>query len=57
VIAGADDHLISVSQTSAIADAIPGARLVVVSGAAHLPTLEAPSVVTDAIRTLLAGIA
>jgi 3-oxoadipate enol-lactonase len=57
VIAGADDHLISVSQTSAIADAIPGARLVVVPGAAHLPTLEAPSVVTDAIRTLLAGIA
>ena len=56
VIAGADDHLISVSQTSAVADAIPGARLVVVPGAAHLPTLEAPSVVTEAIRALLAGL-
>ena len=56
VIAGADDHLIPVTQTSAIADAIPGARLVVVPGAAHLPTLEAPSIVTDALRTLLAGL-
>jgi 3-oxoadipate enol-lactonase len=56
VIAGAEDQLIPVSETSAIADAIPGARLVVVPGAAHLPTLEAPSVVTDAIRTLLAGV-
>ncbi len=53
VIAGGDDQLIPVSQTSAMAAAIPGARLVVAPGAAHLPTLETPSIVTDALRSFL----
>jgi YbgC/YbaW family acyl-CoA thioester hydrolase len=53
VIAGGDDQLIPVSQTSAMAAAIPGARLVVAPGAAHLPTLETPSIVTDAMRAFL----
>ena len=39
-----------VSEMSAMAAAIPGARLVVAPGAGHLPTLETPSVVTDALR-------
>jgi 3-oxoadipate enol-lactonase len=53
VIAGGDDQLIPVAQTSAMAAAIPGARLVVAPGAAHLPTLETPSIVTDALRSFL----
>jgi YbgC/YbaW family acyl-CoA thioester hydrolase len=56
VIAGADDQLVTVSQTSAMAAAIPGARLVVAPGAAHLPSLEAPGIVTDSLRTLLSTV-
>jgi YbgC/YbaW family acyl-CoA thioester hydrolase len=56
VIAGADDQLVTVSQTSAMAAAIPGARLVVAPGAAHLPSLEAPGIVTDALRTFLSTV-
>jgi 3-oxoadipate enol-lactonase len=54
VIAGGSDRLLPVSEMSALAAAIPGARLVVAPGAGHLPTLEAPSVVTDALREFLA---
>jgi len=54
VIAGGNDPLVPVSEQSAMAAVIPGARLVVAPGAGHLPTLEAPSVVTDALRTFLA---
>jgi 3-oxoadipate enol-lactonase len=56
VIAGGDDQLIPASQTSAMAAAIPGARLVVAPGAAHLPTLETPSIVTDALRAFLGAL-
>jgi 3-oxoadipate enol-lactonase len=54
VIAGGSDQLMPVSEMSAMAAAIPGARLAVAPGAGHLPTLETPSVVTDALRTFLA---
>jgi YbgC/YbaW family acyl-CoA thioester hydrolase len=54
VIAGGSDQLMPVSEMSAMAAAIPGARLVVAPGAGHLPTLETPSIVTDALRTFLA---
>jgi 3-oxoadipate enol-lactonase len=53
VIAGGSDQLMPVSEMSAMAAAVPGARLVVAPGAGHLPTLETPSVVTDALRTFL----
>jgi pimeloyl-ACP methyl ester carboxylesterase len=39
-----------------MAAAIPGARLVVAPGAGHLPSLEAPAIVTDSLRTFLAGV-
>jgi 3-oxoadipate enol-lactonase len=55
VIAGGSDQLMPVSEMSAMAAAIPGARLVVAPGAGHLPTLETPSVVTDALRAFLAN--
>ena len=35
---------------------IPGASLVVISGAAHLPSLEMPEIVTDAIRRFVGTI-
>jgi 3-oxoadipate enol-lactonase len=54
VIAGGSDQLMPVSEMSAMAAAIPGARLVVAPGAGHLPTLETPSIVTDALQTFLA---
>jgi len=56
VIAGADDQIVTVSQVSAMAAAIPGARLVVAPGAGHLPSLEAPAIVTDSLRTFLVGV-
>lgn len=56
VVAGADDQLVTVSQTSAMAAAIPGARLVIAPGAAHLPSLETPGIVTDALRTFLSAV-
>ena len=56
VIAGAEDQLVTVSQASAMAAAIPGARLVVAPGAGHLPSLEAPAIVTESLRTFLAGV-
>ncbi len=56
VIAGTDDQLVTVSQVSAMAAAIPGARLVVAPGAGHLPSLEAPAIVTASLRTFLAGV-
>lgn len=42
VVAGAEDRLIPADQAVSLAAAVPGARLEVVSGAGHLPPLEAP---------------
>ena len=53
---GAEDRLTPPARASAMASAIPEARLIVVAGAAHLPTLEQPTVVTDAIRAFLGGL-
>jgi len=57
VMVGSEDRMTPPARASAMASAIPDARLIVVSGAAHLPTLEQPSVVTDALRAFLAGLA
>jgi 3-oxoadipate enol-lactonase len=57
VMVGAEDRMTPPARASAMASAIPDARLIVVSGAGHLPTLEQPSVVTDALRAFLAGLA
>jgi 3-oxoadipate enol-lactonase len=50
VIAGADDAATPVGHAELLAQRIPGAELVVVSGAAHLANLERPEAVTHAIR-------
>ena len=49
VVVGADDDETPPSYAQAIADLIPGARLVVIPGAGHLLNLEAPEALNAAI--------
>lgn len=53
VIVGELDPSTPVAAAEALRDAIPGARLVVIPGALHVPGLEAPDAVTGAIRAFL----
>ncbi|KGI67368.1 3-oxoadipate enol-lactonase [Mycolicibacterium rufum] len=48
-IAGADDPATPPARLAEIADAIPGARLLVVDDAAHLANVEQPGVITPAL--------
>ena len=57
VMVGSEDRMTPPARASAMASAIPDARLIVISSAGHLPTLEQPSVVTDGLRAFLAGLA
>jgi len=54
VIVGSEDQLTPPPLAREMADAIPGARLVVVEGAGHLSTLEAPEATTAALAEWLA---
>jgi pimeloyl-ACP methyl ester carboxylesterase len=54
VVVGADDAFTPVDDARAIADGIPGAELVVVDGAAHMPNLEQPAAFDAALTHLLA---
>ncbi len=56
VIVGDEDGLTPPAQARAMADAIPGASLVVIRSAGHLPMLERPVETTDAIQAFLAGL-
>jgi len=49
VVAGAEDPAATVDQAEEIRDSIPGARLVVIEGAAHLANIEQPEGVTREI--------
>lgn len=49
VLCGAEDGLTPVKRHSFMADLIPYARLCVIDGAGHLPTLEQPDAVTEAM--------
>ncbi len=42
LVSGAEDRLIPADQAAAMAGAVPGARLELLSGAGHLPPLEVP---------------
>jgi 3-oxoadipate enol-lactonase len=57
VIVGDEDELTPPAQARAMADAIPGASLVVIRSAGHVPPLERPAETTDAILAFLAGLA
>lgn len=54
VVVGEHDEATPVASAEALRDAIPGARLVVLPGAAHIPTVEQPEAVTEALRGFLA---
>jgi len=53
VLCGLHDTLCPVDRHREIADLIPRARLVVIPGAGHLPTLEQPRATNSALRTWL----
>jgi len=56
VIVGDEDELTPAAQARAMADAIPGASLVVIRSAGHLPTLERPVETTHALLAFLDGL-
>lgn len=56
VVCGAEDTLIPPRESEALRDAIPGARLVLVPGAAHLPNYEQPDAFNAVVREFLAGL-
>jgi pimeloyl-ACP methyl ester carboxylesterase len=56
VIVGDEDEIIPPTQARAMADAIPGASLVVIRSAGHLPTLERPLETSDALLAFLQGL-
>jgi pimeloyl-ACP methyl ester carboxylesterase len=53
ILTGRDDTLIPPSESEAMARAIPGSRLLVIDGAAHLSNLEAPVAFDAAVREFL----
>ena len=53
VICGQQDTISTVADMRGIAEAIPGARLVEVAGAAHVSPLEQPAAVNAAILRFL----
>ncbi len=55
VLVGERDEETSVAYASALADGIPGARLIVIPGAGHLLNLEAPAAVNRVLRDLWTG--
>ena len=57
VIAGDRDPATPVAMSQAIVHAVPGARLVVLDGAAHLSVLEQPAAFTAAVQDFLATLA
>lgn len=56
VVCGAEDALIPPRESEALRDAIPGARLVIIPGAAHLPNYEQPDAFNAAVREFLGGL-
>lgn len=50
VLCGRDDRLCPVARHELMQSLLPNARLQIVEGAGHLPTLEQPDVVTAALR-------
>jgi 3-oxoadipate enol-lactonase/4-carboxymuconolactone decarboxylase len=53
VLVGEHDASTPLSSAEALRDAIPGARLHVIPRAAHIPTIERPEAVTEAMRHFL----
>jgi len=56
IVVGEHDQITPVDRAKAMADAVPGARLLVVSGAGHLTPLERPEVTSDLLSEFLTGL-
>jgi 3-oxoadipate enol-lactonase len=56
VIVGDEDEVTPPAAASAMAGAIPGANLVVIRSAGHIPPVERPVETTDALLAFLAGL-
>ena len=56
ILVGEEDEVIPPARARAMAEAIPGARLVVIPGAAHIPPLERPTATTHALLEFLRAI-
>ncbi|WP_232668669.1 alpha/beta fold hydrolase [Pseudonocardia sp. TRM90224] len=54
VVVGTEDDYTPIRDAQEIADRVPGAELVVIDGAAHLPPLEQPAAFNAAVARLLA---
>jgi 3-oxoadipate enol-lactonase len=50
VVNGRDDALVPVATAEALAHAIPGAKLVILDDAGHLPNLETPQAFQNVVR-------
>ncbi|MFD9890756.1 alpha/beta fold hydrolase [Amycolatopsis sp. NPDC059027] len=57
VVVGEQDEFTPLADARLLHDRIPGARLLVVPGAAHMPNLERPDVFNSALEELLAEVA
>ncbi len=55
ILAGAEDSLLPPRRQDFLAGLMPFGRLQVIEAAGHLPQLEQPETVTEALRTFLAG--
>ena len=55
ILCGKEDRLCPLDRHVLLAQLIPGARLEVIDGAGHLPTLEQPEATTTALRIWLDG--
>ncbi|MFD7665027.1 alpha/beta fold hydrolase [Streptomyces sp. NPDC059788] len=55
VIAGAEDELVPLPEARSMARALPRGRLLTVPEAGHLPPLEAPEVISEALAALFAA--
>jgi 3-oxoadipate enol-lactonase len=53
VVVGSEDDFTPVAEAAAMAERIPGAELVIVDGAAHMPNLEKPEAFDAALARLL----
>jgi pimeloyl-ACP methyl ester carboxylesterase len=54
VVAGDDDQIAPAQGMEEMARAIPGAEFTVIAGAGHLPPLEQPQAMNDAVNAFLA---
>lgn len=56
VLVGSEDRLTPPDASRRLAAAIPGARLIEVEGAGHLPPVERPATTTEALQRFLDGV-